>query len=68
MTAATNKVNKAFQRVISLRKDPSRPLGAKDRGNVVASAVGETKLPSTSAMMNNKKRLEAKKSSGEKTE
>ena len=56
MTAATNKVNRAFQIVISLRKDPTRPPGAKEvRGNAGASAVGETKLPSTLAIMGNNK-------------
>lgn len=50
MTAATASVNSAFQTVRSLRADVTKRPGANDREEAVASAVGETKLPSTLAI------------------
>lgn len=50
MTAATNRVNKAFQTVKPSRTEATRPVGSKSLGETTASAEGETKLPLTEAM------------------
>lgn len=50
MTAATNSVKHAFQKVMPSRIDATMPVGSNRCGIAVASAEGETKLPVTLTM------------------